>query len=471
MPHRSPALIPKPKDWGPHISISGFFFLSLASNYQPDSDLADFLAAGPPPVYIGFGSIVVADPNAMTKLIFEAVKKTGQRALVSKGWGGFGGDELGKPDGVFMLGNCPHDWLFQHVSCVVHHGGAGTTAAGIALGRPTVIVPFFGDQPFWGAMVAHAGAGPSPIPFKELTAEGLANAILEALKSETLERARELGERIREEKGCEAGAASFHAQMDIERLRCLMAPGRVAVWRVKTKGSKTDDVRLSAFAATVLGNEGVLDVNQLRLYRPCEYAVEEHVVVSNLSGPNPVLSTLGSFTSGLIHWPINVGKAYAGVVYEPYKGAKADGWRGFGKGLGKGFGHLLFPPRGLVIGGTAYGLRAIYNVIKKHIGAGPLSFILATHFAQGFEEVSLSTEEERLDVLRRWHELAPDLKQEQSRTSTVSAASLSTLMSSTSSTSTSTTMSETTTTSTAKTTSSSSKRRDESNPPTPSSGA
>jgi UDP:flavonoid glycosyltransferase YjiC (YdhE family) len=148
----SPALIPKPKDWGNYISISGFYFLSLASNYQPATDLAEFLAAGPPPVYIGFGSIVVDDPNAMTKLIFEAVKKTGQRALVSKGWGGLGGDELDKPDGVFMLGNCPHDWLFQHVSCVVHHGGAGTTAAGIALGRPTVIVPFFGDQPFWGAM-------------------------------------------------------------------------------------------------------------------------------------------------------------------------------------------------------------------------------------------------------------------------------------------------------------------------------
>jgi UDP:flavonoid glycosyltransferase YjiC (YdhE family) len=108
-----------------------------------------------------------------------------------------------------MLGNCPHDWLFQHVSCVVHHGGAGTTAAGIALGRPTVIVPFFGDQPFWGAMVARAGAGPSPIPYKDLTADGLAEAISMALKPETLERAKELGERIREEKGCEAGAAAF----------------------------------------------------------------------------------------------------------------------------------------------------------------------------------------------------------------------------------------------------------------------
>ena len=97
-------------------------------------------------MYIGFGSIVVDDPDSMTKLFFEAVKKSGQRALVSKGWGGFGGDQI--PDSVFMLGNVPHDWLFKRVSCVVHHGGAGTTAAGIALGKPTVVVPFFGDQPF-----------------------------------------------------------------------------------------------------------------------------------------------------------------------------------------------------------------------------------------------------------------------------------------------------------------------------------
>ena len=188
MSNRSPALIPKPKDWGLNISILGFYFLSLASNYRPEADLAEFLASGPRSVYIGFGSIVVDDPNAMIKLIFEAIKKTGQRALVSKGWGGLGGIELDKPDGVFMLGNCPHDWLFQHVSCVVHHGGAGTMAAGIALGRPTVIVPFFGDQPFWGAMIARAGAGPLPISYKQLTPERLSTAILEALKPETLER-------------------------------------------------------------------------------------------------------------------------------------------------------------------------------------------------------------------------------------------------------------------------------------------
>lgn len=359
----------------------------------------------------------------MTKLIFEAVKKTGQRALVSKGWGGFGGDELGKPEGVFMLGNCPHDWLFQHVSCVVHHGGAGTTAAGIALGRPTVVVPFFGDQPFWGAMVARAGAGPQPIPNKNLTADGLANAILEALKPETLERAKELGERIREEKGCESGAASFHTQLDIDKLRCMIAPARPAVWRVKTTTPKTGHIRLSAFAATVLGNEGLLDVNLLKLYRPREYAVEEETAIANISGANPVLNTLGSIASGLVHFPINVGKAYGGLVYQPYKGARAGGWRGFGKGVGKGFAGLL-PKRGIVIHGVTYGTFAIYNRLKKRFGAGTLSYILAVHFAQGFEDVRASTEEERLDVIRRWQEMAPQLKREKTGASTESSTNL-----------------------------------------------
>ena len=257
---RSPALIPKPKDWGPHICVSGFYFLSLANSFTPERDLTAFLEAGPPPVYIGFGSIVVDDPDAMTKLIFEAVKQSGQRALVSKGWGGFGADVLEIPDGVFMLGNVPHDWLFSHVSCVVHHGGAGTTAAGIALGKPTVIVPFFGDQPFWGAMVARAGAGPSPVPSKHLTAEKLAAAITEALNPATLGRAHELGARIGSEKGTDVGAQNFHDQLNIDSMRCSVSPSRVAVWRVKRT-----NIRLSAFAATALGNEGLLSFNDLKL--------------------------------------------------------------------------------------------------------------------------------------------------------------------------------------------------------------
>ncbi|KAI0533803.1 hypothetical protein GGR58DRAFT_485207 [Xylaria digitata] len=267
----SPALIPKPNDWGNHIDIAGFYFLNLASSYVPDPELSAFLAAGPPPVYIGFGSIVVDDPDGLTSMIFNAVAETGVRALVSKGWGGLGADSMEVPDGVFMLGNVPHDWLFKKVSAVCHHGGAGTTAAGIQAGKPTIIVPFFGDQPFWGAMVARSGAGPDPIPYSKLTAEGLAEAIRIALKPETQDKAKELGEKIREEKGADIGAQSFHKHLNVDALRCAVAPSRVAVWRVRRS-----KVHLSALAAATLVNSGYIRYSDLKLFRAKEYDTENY---------------------------------------------------------------------------------------------------------------------------------------------------------------------------------------------------
>ncbi|KAF1939015.1 UDP-Glycosyltransferase/glycogen phosphorylase [Clathrospora elynae] len=295
----SPALIPKPRDWSHHISVAGFYFLNLASNYTPDPELAAFLDAGEPPVYIGFGSIVVDDPNAMTKLIFDAVKITGKRALVSKGWGGLGADELGIPEGVFMLGNCPHDWLFKRVSAVVHHGGAGTTAAGIAAGRPTVVVPFFGDQAFWGAMVSRAGAGPDPIPYKDLTAEKLAGAIKEALKPESLDRAQELCNKIKKEDGTQKGAQSFHQMLNYEDMRCAVLPNKPAVWRLKRT-----DVKLSAKAATILSQQGEVNFSEMKLFRPREYIPDDGPLDPVLGAADALMGTATSVMMGVADMPI-----------------------------------------------------------------------------------------------------------------------------------------------------------------------
>ncbi|KAI1484782.1 hypothetical protein F5X96DRAFT_662874 [Biscogniauxia mediterranea] len=303
----SPALIPKPNDWGQHIDIAGFYFLNLASSFTPDPDLAAFLEAGPPPVYIGFGSIVVDDPNKLTRIIFDAVAETGIRALVSKGWGGLGADDVGIPDGVFMLGNVPHDWLFKHIAAVCHHGGAGTTAAGIQAGKPTIVVPFFGDQPFWGAMVARAGAGPDPIPYSKLTAAGLAEAIRMALKPETKERAKELGEKIREEKGTDVGGQSFHKYLDVDNLRCSLAPSRVAVWRVRR--SKT---RLSALAAATLVHLGYLKYSDLKLFRSKEYSTEDHPTDPISATTSALLGDIGSITMSVADFPRDIFKAAVG---------------------------------------------------------------------------------------------------------------------------------------------------------------
>jgi UDP:flavonoid glycosyltransferase YjiC (YdhE family) len=139
----SPALVPKPTDWPSYIDVSGFFWRE-PPDYEPPLELRSFIEGGPPPVYIGFGSIVLDDPERITAAIIEAVTNNGFRAIVSRGWSNLGSTGESHKDVIF-IGDCPHEWLFQHVAAVVHHGGAGTTACGLRNGRPTAIVPFFGE--------------------------------------------------------------------------------------------------------------------------------------------------------------------------------------------------------------------------------------------------------------------------------------------------------------------------------------
>lgn len=204
---------------------------------------------------------MVDNPDMLTNTLFEAVHRTGRRALISKGWSNLGCGQSEIPDYIFLLGSCPHDWLFRHVSCVVHHGGAGTTAAGLLLGRPTVIVPFFGDQPFWGSIVARAGAGPLPIPFKELTAERLAAAIQTGLGEQTQQFAREIGENMRSEQGVQNAVQSFHRHLDVDKLRCSICPDRPAVWWLRHS-----HIKLSTFAASILVHTGHINPHNVLLY-------------------------------------------------------------------------------------------------------------------------------------------------------------------------------------------------------------
>jgi len=139
----SPALVPKPRDWPATVDVCGFFFRE-PPDYKPPSDFAAFLQAGEQPVYIGFGSIVLDDVAAMTAIVLNAIEELGIRALVSRGWSNLG-EGMESDDNIFFVDDCPHEWLFQYVSVVVHHGGVGTTACGLRNGKPTVIVPFFGE--------------------------------------------------------------------------------------------------------------------------------------------------------------------------------------------------------------------------------------------------------------------------------------------------------------------------------------
>jgi len=122
--------------------ICGFFFREPGP-YTPDPDLDAFLRAGPPPIYIGFGSIVMDDPERISRMLLDAITMCGVRAIISRGWSKLDGPPM---NNVFYVGDCPHEWLFQHVAAVVHHGGAGTTSCGLLNSRPTIIVPFFGES-------------------------------------------------------------------------------------------------------------------------------------------------------------------------------------------------------------------------------------------------------------------------------------------------------------------------------------
>lgn len=265
----SEALIPKPDDWGSHIGIAGFSFLQLAHSYTPPQELLDFLKAGPPPIYIGFGSIVLDSPETVTQIIFEAVEQAGVRAIVSKGWGDLGGGDQ-VPENIFLLGDCPHDWLFKQVSCVVHHGGAGTTAAGIAAGCPTVVVPFFGDQPFWGQMIARAGAGPVPISFKKMTADSLAESITFALKPEVQSAAKDLAKHIAEEDGAYNAAKAIQENLDVDSMRCYLCPERLATWQHKKSG-----IPLSNFAVACLFRGGSMESHDFEPIRHRHWYVDE----------------------------------------------------------------------------------------------------------------------------------------------------------------------------------------------------
>ncbi len=196
----SPTVISKPADWGSNIHVTGYWFLDAAPDWTPPADLLTFLDSGPKPVYIGFGSMVNRNPEEIADLVLQALAKSGQRAIMMAGWGGLRKDHV--PDTVYVIDSIPHAWLFPRVAAVIHHGGAGTTAAGLRAGVPSVVIPFFGDQAFWGKRIAALGVGPEPLLRKQLTAERLAQAIQQMVSDQPMrERAARLGAQIQAEDG------------------------------------------------------------------------------------------------------------------------------------------------------------------------------------------------------------------------------------------------------------------------------
>lgn len=196
----SASFLPRPSDWPDFCHVTGYWLRDTPRDWEPPANLQAFLQVGPPPVYIGFGSMRSSDPQRLTASVIRALERCGQRAILLSGWGAVA--SLPLPDTILAVESVPHDWLFPRVAAVVHHGGSGTTAAGLRAGVPSLIVPFIGDQSFWGRQVHARGLGPRPLDPNRLDAEDLARAIGTMIGDQDMRRrAARLGEQIRSEDG------------------------------------------------------------------------------------------------------------------------------------------------------------------------------------------------------------------------------------------------------------------------------
>lgn len=196
----SPHIVPRPAGWRPGLEICGYWWPQTDPQWRPDAALVDFLRAGPPPVYVGFGSTMTSAKQSehISQLVRSALRRAGVRGIVQAGWAGIDvGDET-----TLTVTEVPHRWLFPHVAAVVHHCGAGTTAAGLRAGVPTVAVPGLGDQPFWARRLRDLGLSADTVPQRTLTVERLAAAIRTAVTDPGIKiRARRISDLLAAEDG------------------------------------------------------------------------------------------------------------------------------------------------------------------------------------------------------------------------------------------------------------------------------
>jgi sterol 3beta-glucosyltransferase len=215
----SPHVIARPRDWPAEVEVTGYWFLDRPPEWVPPPDLMRFLRADPPPVYIGFGSMTMADPAATAALVTEAVAKAGCRAVIGAGWGGLRPRQ--QHDNIYSTEELPHDWLFPQMAAVVHHCGAGTTASALRAGLPSVPVPFMADQFFWAWRLRRLGVATAAVPHRKLSVQALVTALRNAIDDDEMrQRARSLGAAIRAEDGLLRAVAAVekHASQLTQRV-------------------------------------------------------------------------------------------------------------------------------------------------------------------------------------------------------------------------------------------------------------
>lgn len=205
----SPTVMPRPHDWPDYVHMQGYWFLPTPPGWQPSPDLEAFIQQGPPPIYIGFGSMVYRDSKTMGKMAIEALQLSGQRGILARGWGGLQ-VEPDVSENIYVVDDVPHDWLFPQMKAVVHHGGAGTTAAILRAGVPALTIPYMQDQPYWAQRLRQLGVSPKPIPYKKLTVNNLAKSLSLISQDVTYQdQARHISAQIRAEQGVECAVSNI----------------------------------------------------------------------------------------------------------------------------------------------------------------------------------------------------------------------------------------------------------------------
>ncbi|MEM6284034.1 MAG: glycosyltransferase [Chloroflexota bacterium] len=203
---------PPADDWPGHNAVTGYWFWDDHEGWTPSPELLAFLQSGPPPVYVGFGSMKKRDPAGTLKIVIDALQQTGQRGIISEGWAKMGGDDL--PETIFTITDVPHTWLFPQMAGVVHHGGAGTTAAGLRAGVPATIVAHMADQPYWGRRTVELGVAPTFIPLHEFTTPRLVAAIQRMVTDSNMkQQATALSKKIQAETGVSNAVAALHKML------------------------------------------------------------------------------------------------------------------------------------------------------------------------------------------------------------------------------------------------------------------
>jgi sterol 3beta-glucosyltransferase len=222
----SPALLPKPPDWSDWLHVTGYWFLDTSNNWQPPKELVEFIEAGSPPIYIGFGHEHEEEWNSktltketLTKIVLEALARSRQRAILLKGKDYGFSDRVQLPKEVFAIEWASFDWLFPKMAAVVHHGGLGTIHAVLKAGVPSIIVPYDVDNIFWGNRLVELGLSPPLIPQKQLSAKKLAQAIKFVVSDRKIrQNATAISKQVQAEDGVAMAVEIIHQHLKVREL-------------------------------------------------------------------------------------------------------------------------------------------------------------------------------------------------------------------------------------------------------------